>query len=87
MEYYSVRSIRKSMKYLLSSKILERILSDNEFSLALSQHLRKKQDTVIRLAKRKSDILRLPEQISFYKRNGYAENEIFNIVEDNSAED
>lgn len=73
------------MKYLLSSKILERILSDNEFSLALSQHLKKKQDTVIRLAKRKSDILRLPEQINFYKENGYVENEIFDIVEDKSA--
>lgn len=74
------------MKYLLSSKILEKILSDNDFSLALSQHLKKKQDTVIRLAKRQSDILRLPEQINFYKNNGYTEEEIFDIVEEKLAE-
>lgn len=72
------------MKYLLSSKILSRILSDNEFSLALSLHLKKKQDTVIRLAKRESDILRLPEQINFYKENGYQEEEIFDIVDEKS---
>ncbi len=74
------------MKYLLSQKILDRILSDNDFSLALSQHLKKKQDTVIRLAKRQSDILRLPEQINFYKEKGYAEEEIFDIVEEKSDE-
>ncbi|ANF51720.1 hypothetical protein A0O34_14935 [Chryseobacterium glaciei] len=72
------------MKYLLSSKILNRILSDNEFSLALSLHLKKKQDTVIRLAKRESDILRLPEQINFYKENGYQQEEIFDIVGEKS---
>lgn len=72
------------MKHLLSSKILSRILSDNEFSLALSLHLKKKQDTVIRLAKRESDILRLPEQINFYKENGYQEEEIFDIVDEKS---
>lgn len=72
------------MKYPLSTKILNRILSDNEFSLALSLHLKKKQDTVIRLAKRESDILRLPEQINFYKENGYQQEEIFDIVEEKS---
>ena len=65
------------MKYLLSQKILDKIIQDNEFSLLLSLHLKKRQDTVIRLAKEHADILRLPEQVAFYKSKGFSEEEIF----------
>lgn len=36
------------MKYLLSKKILEKIIKDNDFSLKLSLHMKKRQDTIIR---------------------------------------
>lgn len=65
------------MKYRLSKKILDKIIFDNEFSLLLSLHLNKRQDTVIRLAKDQADILRLPEQVEFYKSKGFLEDEIF----------
>ncbi len=65
------------MKYLLSKKILEKIIKDNDFSLKLSLHMKKRQDTIIRLAKSQNDILRLPEQIDFYKKEGFNEDEIF----------
>ena len=65
------------MKYLLSKKILEKIIKDNDFSLKLSLHMKKRQDTIIRLAKSENDILRLPEQIDLYKKEGFNEDEIF----------
>lgn len=73
------------MKYLLSEKIYQRILTDNLFSLKLSEHLGKKQDTVRRLVKRKSDILRLPEQIAFYESNGFKSEEIFETSNKNTS--
>ena len=69
------------MKYLLSEKICQKILTDNLFSLKLSEYLGKKQDTVRRLVKRNSDILRLPEQVAFYESHGFTRDEIF-IIED-----
>ena len=39
--------------------------------------MKKRQDTIIRLAKSENDILRLPEQIDFYKKEGFNEDEIF----------
>lgn len=77
---------RKNMKYLLSQKILDRILSDNEFSLELSQRLKRRQESIIRAAKRQSNILRLPEQIAFYKEKGYTDDDIFDIANEKSAE-
>ena len=69
------------MKYELAQKILDRIIDDNEFSLKMSMHMRIRQDTLFRLVKTKSDSLRLPEQVAFYKQEGYAENEIFNVTQ------
>lgn len=64
------------MKIYLSEKILERIIKENEFSLMLSLHLKRRQDSVIRMAKKNHPVLRLPEQIEFYKKYGYTMDDI-----------
>ena len=64
------------MKYELAQEILDRILNDNEFSLKMSLHMKIRQDSLFRLVKRKSDILRLPEQLEFYESEGYKSEEI-----------
>ena len=68
------------MKYELAQKILDRIFDDNDFSLKMSMHMRIRQDTLFRAAKRKSDLLKLPEQVAFYKAEGYEEDEIFDVT-------
>ena len=68
------------MKYELSNEILERILNDNEFSLKMSMHMKIRQDSLFRAVKNKSVSLRLPEQIAFYKQEGYTDEQIFEVT-------
>lgn len=65
------------MKYKLAQKILDRILDDNDFSLRLSMHMGIRQESLFRLAKREGNSLKLPEQVAFYKTEGFDESEIF----------
>ena len=65
------------MKYELAQSLFNRILQDNEFSLKMALHMNIRQDTLFRLVKRKSDLLKLPEQVDFYKAQGYKEDQIF----------
>lgn len=69
------------MKYVLAQTILDRILTDNDFSLRMSLHMNIRQDSLFRLVKRNSNSLNLPEQVAFYKEEGYEEDKIFEIIE------
>ncbi len=68
------------MKYKLAQKILDRIIHDNEFSLLLSLHMKRRQESVIRLAKGNKSALRLPEQMDFFREQGYSEDEILEFI-------
>lgn len=57
----------------ISSKITDRILKDNQFSLQLSYRVGRKQASVEKSARRFSDVLLLPVYTEFYKENGYTE--------------
>lgn len=68
------------MKYELANEILDRILNDNDFSLRMSLHMKIRQDSLFRLVKRNSPLLKLPEQVAFYKNEGFTEDEIFDVT-------
>ncbi len=65
------------MDYKLSERILDKIINDNDFSLRLCLHMKIRQQTLFKHVRAKSDSLRLPEQIAFYKKEGFTEDEIF----------
>lgn len=69
------------MKPTLTNKvsilIIDRILTDNEFSMQLASRLGIQQQSVKALAKRNSDKLTLYQAIQFYLEKGITENEIF----------
>lgn len=77
--FHSDKLSVKVTKKPLSKKILNRIIVDNEFSLYLSLHLKMRQDTVIKMAKKESDVLRLPEQLDFYRSYGYEDKDLFDV--------
>ncbi len=61
----------------VSKKILNRILTENRFSLDVAKVLDIKQLSVIALAKRNSTKLTQYALVQFYKEQGYKESEIF----------
>ncbi|WP_034690458.1 hypothetical protein [Kaistella palustris] len=61
----------------VSGKIIEKILSENAFSIELAKRLGIQQQSVLGLAKRNSNKLTLFIAVQFYKEKGFTENEIF----------
>ncbi len=61
----------------VSKEIIERILTDNQFSLDVASVLGIQQASVFLLAKRHSDKLASYRLVKFYKEQGYNESEIF----------
>ena len=68
------------MGYKLSQSILDKILNDNDFSLRMCIHMKIRQQTLFKLVRAESDSLRLPEQVAFYKQEGFTEDEIFDVT-------
>ena len=61
----------------VSKIIIEKILSDNEFSIELAKRLGNQQQSVLGLARRNSRNLTLWEAVMFYKEKGFTEEQIF----------
>lgn len=61
----------------VSKMILEKILTDNDFSLGLAGVFGIKQISLEMLARRNSGKLTQYAAIEFYKKNGFTEEEIF----------
>ncbi len=61
----------------VSKEILNRILTENRFSLDVAKVLDIQQLSVIALAKRNSPKLTQYALVQFYKEQGYKESEIF----------
>ncbi|SDE00718.1 hypothetical protein [Riemerella columbipharyngis] len=57
--------------------ILEKILSDNEFSIELAKELGIQQQSVLGLARRNSQKLTLYQAVNFYIEKGFSKEEIF----------
>ena len=60
----------------VSKIIIEKILSDNEFSIELAKRLGNQQQSVLGLARRNSRNLTLWEAVMFYKEKGFTEEQI-----------
>lgn len=67
------------MKYemKISQVIIEKIKTDNEFSIELAKVMKVQQQSVIGLARRNSSKLSLYQAVLFYKEKGYSEEQIF----------
>lgn len=61
----------------ISKKIIEKILSDNQFSLKLALLLNIQQTSVRALARNNSDKLAHFKLVEFYKEEGFSENDIW----------
>lgn len=59
-----------------SEKLIQRIITDNDFSLDIAKILKIKQLAVMQGAKRKSQKLLLPDLIDFYKQHGFTAQEV-----------
>lgn len=60
----------------VSELIINKILKDNDFSMALAKKLGIQQQSVMGLARRKSSKLTLYDAIQFYKEYGFKEEDI-----------
>lgn len=65
----------------VSNKILDKILTDNDFSIRLAQVMQITQQSVKSLARRKSTKLTLYSAVDFYRNEGFSINEIFERYE------
>lgn len=61
----------------ISKKIIEKILSDNQFCLKLALLLNIQQTSVRALARNNSDKLAHFKLVEFYKEEGFSENDIW----------
>lgn len=61
----------------ISQVIIEKIKTDNEFSIELAKVMKVQQQSVISLARRNSSKLSLYQAVLFYKEKGYSEEQIF----------
>ena len=61
----------------VSELIILKILNENNFSIELAKILDIQQQSVLGLAKRKSNKLTLFIAVQFYKEKGFTEEEIF----------
>lgn len=60
----------------ISQKIVDKILTDNDFSLELAKKLKITQDAVFKRAKRHSERLLTPICMEFYQEKGFTKEEI-----------
>jgi hypothetical protein len=61
----------------VSKKIIEKILTDNDFSMGVAKAMNIQQQSVMGLARRNSEKLTLYSAILYYKALGFTEEEIF----------
>ena len=61
----------------VSKKIIEEILTDNDFSMGVAKAMNIQQQSVMGLARRNSEKLTLYSAILYYKAQGFTEEEIF----------
>jgi len=61
----------------VSKIILDKILTDNEFSLGLAEIFKIKQISVELLARRNSGKLTQYQAVMYYKKKGFTEDQIF----------
>ena len=78
-------NIRKKMKP--SKKLVEKILTENEFSLDIAKELKVSQYAIITRAKRKSKLLLLANSMKVYKEYGLSEEDIYAKEEENDSRD
>lgn len=72
------------MKYLLSEKICNRIIDENQLSLELASYMGITQQSVLKHAKNRHESLVNASQIEFFKSKGYTYEEIVVKVEEKS---
>ena len=61
----------------VSKKIIEKILTNNDFSMGVAKAMNIQQQSVMGLAKRNSEKLTLYSAILYYKSQGFTEKDIF----------
>ncbi|MCO7354062.1 hypothetical protein [Riemerella anatipestifer] len=66
-------------------EIIEKILTCNEFSMELAKRLGIQQQSVIGLAKRRSEKLTLYKAVLYYKEQGFTEEQIFEPEDQKTA--
>lgn len=66
----------------VSKEIIEKILTDNDFSMGLAKVLKIQQQSVIGLARRNSEKLTLYLAVLYYKEQGFTEEQIFEEEEE-----
>ncbi len=69
----------------VSNLIIEKILTDNNFSIELAKRLGVQQQSALGLARRNSRNLTLWEAVIFYKEQGFTEEQIFEDYTANKA--
>lgn len=78
-------NIRKKMNP--SKKLIEKIKTDNDFSLDIAKELKVSQYAIITRAKRNSKLLLLAACMKVYKEYGLSEEDIYAKEEDNDSRD
>lgn len=61
----------------VSKEIIEKILTDNDFSIGLAKVMKIQQQSVIGLARRNSEKLILYLAVLYYKEQGFTDEQIF----------
>lgn len=64
-------------KMKISELIIEKIKTDNDFSMGLAKIMKIQQQSVIGLARRNSEKLTLYSAILYYKEQGFTDEQIF----------
>ena len=70
-----------------SKKLIEKIKTDNDFSLDIAKELKVSQYAIITRAKRNSKLLLLAPFVEVYKAYGLSEEDIYAKEEDNDSRD
>ncbi len=68
---------KNSFMNKVTKLIIDKINTDNDFSIELAKRIKKQQQTVKGLALRNSEKLTLYSAVMFYKELGYTEEQIF----------
>ena len=70
-----------------SKKLVEKILTENEFSLDIAKAVKNTQNAIIKRAQRYSDLLLLAACVDVYKAYGLSEEDIYAKEEENDSGD
>lgn len=69
----------------VSKEIIEKILTDNDFSIGLAKVMKIQQQSIIGLARRNSEKLTLYLAVLYYKEQGFTDEQIFEEEQKNET--